>query len=81
VLTQSGVKTSLQVQLENDIIGKKEPAFKMIFQKQSQDGAYKVSNNFIEEPLQLPNQNINSKMSNFSCKPSIEGSYKINNNF
>jgi hypothetical protein len=81
VLTQSGVKTSLQVQLESDIIGKKEPAFKMIFQKQSQDGAYKVSNNFIEEPLQLPNQNINSKMSNFSCKPSIEGSYKINNNF
>ncbi|XP_044257456.1 histone-lysine N-methyltransferase trithorax [Tribolium madens] len=65
-------KKPIETQLENDINeAKKDSPLKLVFQKQTQDGSYKVSNN-VEEPT------ISPKVNNF--KPT-EPPYKLNNNF
>ncbi|RZC40560.1 histone-lysine N-methyltransferase trithorax [Asbolus verrucosus] len=81
---ESVMKNSVQIHLQNEClsIGKKVSPLKLVFQKQSEDGSYKISNNFIEKPLHFTNQNVVTKANNFNnCKQSLESAYKINNNF
>ncbi|XP_008200708.2 histone-lysine N-methyltransferase trithorax [Tribolium castaneum] len=75
---ESTDKKLIETQLENDINeAKKDSPLKLVFQKQTQDGSYKVSNN-VEEPLipAMTNQISPKVASNFK---STEPSYKLNN--